>query len=185
MPHEEWNPGLDPPLRQLVESRHIVEGALYGTVPEEVLQESDKRALLQAGWTRRPYRDGSVFEPPTAAVEWERLKGEYRDLLFHAVHHKAPADTPWVGSRLEILNAVVESAWEERQEELRVLLNAWAYTSLWQVDPDGQRPLESQEVFFFYTARMRDAAVRALREGLTAPDAEDNFWAMIDALVEG
>ncbi|MBX5466439.1 MAG: hypothetical protein K6U14_02945 [Firmicutes bacterium] len=184
MAEREWDPGLDPALRETVDQRFINQGSLYGALPEEVLEDPQKRQLLHAGWSRRPYRDGSVWEPPTATVEWERLRRAYRDVVLHAVNHRAPANTPWVGPRLEILDAVVESSWEEREEGIRVLLSAWAFTSLWQATPESPQ-VEGQQVFFFYTARMRDAALRALNESLAPPADDDPFWEMVQALIEG
>lgn len=177
--------GLDQALRAHVEAHHVSEGQLFGMVPQNGLTGDERMALLAAGWTARNYQDRPMMEPPTLKVAWDELRRRHRDLTLHRINHRLPATTPWAGNRIEILEEMLASAWEAKEDEIRTLLNAWAFASVWtEPDVDTQsRSLEHRQTFFFYADRMKVAAERVLAEGVAAPEADDEFWTFVSALI--
>ncbi|SMC01855.1 hypothetical protein SAMN00768000_0120 [Sulfobacillus thermosulfidooxidans DSM 9293] len=177
------NFGLDNELKSQIDTQHVTEGALFGTVPQKVLSPDDTRQLERLGWVKRDYRDHPVMEPPQATLDWDHLSERHRDEVLHALSHRLVGGTPWVGNQHAILEELIDSIWEQRQEEIRVLLNAWAFAAAWAGHPDhNDRVVESRQTFYFYSASMRDAAEKAVELAVAAPGDDDEFWQYIQAL---
>lgn len=175
--------GLDSDLKSLVEQEYIKESALFGTVPQSKLNSGEMRELEKVGWTVRDYRDEPVVEPPQSAINWDNLSAEHRDHIFHAISHRLPQGTPWAGNKQAILEELVASAWDEREEEIRILLGSWTFAAAWSGHPDyNDRVVESRQTFYFYSAKMRNAAEKALHLVTEPPGDDDAFWEFIDAL---
>ena len=178
---------LDRRLRDQIEQTYLTEGQLFGMVPQSALTVEQRQRLLSAGWTSRNFVDAPMMEPPMLEIRWPDLKSRHRDATMHCVYHRVPAQTPWIGNRVEILEEMLGSAWEAKEDELRTVLSAWCYASAWTgpaAEPEANQSLESSEVFFFYTEPMRTATLRILQEGAGAPDDTDTFWDLLDALVK-
>lgn len=177
--------GLDQALRAHVEAHHVAEGQLFGMVAQNGLTSDERMALIAAGWTARNYQDRPMMEPPTLRVAWDDLRRRHRDLTLHRINHQLPGTTPWAGNRIQILEEMLASAWEAKEDEIRTLLNAWSYASVWtEPEDDGRtRSLEHRQTFFFYAERMKAAAERVLTEGVAAPEADDEFWTFVNALI--
>ncbi len=174
---------LDQEIKDQIDLEHLREGSLFGHVPQKVLSDDLIRSLQNLGWTKRDYRDHPVMEPPQATMDWDSLSARHRDEVLHAVSHRLPQGTPWVGNQYAILKELIDSIWEQRQDELRVLLNAWAFAAAWTGLADhNDREVESRQTFYFYTAAMRDAAEQAVAQSITAPPADDDFWQYVQAL---
>ncbi len=174
-------------LREQVDQAYLTEGRLFGMVPQSMLTIEERQQLLKAGWTSRNFVDAPMMEPPMLEVRWPDLKSRHRDATMHCVHHRVPGETPWIGNRIEILEEMLGSAWEAKEDELRTVLNAWCYASAWtapEEEPGSNQSVESSEVFFFYTEPMRTATLRILEEGTDAPGETDAFWDLLDALVQ-
>ncbi len=118
-------------------------------------------------------------------VRWHDLKERHRDRTLHRIHHRFPEDTPWAGNRLAILEELLSSIWDDQEDELRILLAAWTYASVWNEPPheSASAQLEAMQTFFFYSERMRNSMVQILEEGTTPPDEQHEFWSMLDVLV--
>ncbi|HBQ95762.1 MAG: hypothetical protein M1294_15485 [Firmicutes bacterium] len=174
---------LDSEIRAQIDSEHLTEGALFGTVPQKVLSDDLIRSLENLGWVKRDYRDHPVMEPPQATLDWDSLSAQHRDEVLHAISHRLPQGTPWVGNQYAILEELIDSMWEQRQDEIRILLNAWAFAAAWTGHPDhNDRMVESRQTYYFYTASMRDAAEQAVALGISAPPADDDFWVYVESL---
>ncbi len=177
--------GIDQDLKERVAKECIREGRLFGAVPQAELNQNEIMTLTQAGWTKRDYHDAPVMEAPQTTVDWVELRRRHRDRTLHAISHRFDQGAPWVGTRQEILEELLASKWEEQEDELRTLLHAFAFASMWNHE---ERPaddiLESQETFFFYTDRMRLTAEKAQQHVTQAPDGDNDFWTMVSALTE-
>ena len=177
--------GLSPELQERIRTRHVRSGRLFGALSQNELEPGEIRQLIQSGWLERPYQDEPVMIAPQITINWDRLRQQHRDHTLHAVSHRLPAGAPWAGTRQAILEELLASLWETREDELRTILHAWAYASMW--DAEGEHApsaLESQETFFFYTRRMKDSAEEALAVATEAPEAHDEFWTLVNALVD-
>ena len=174
---------IDREIKDQIDSEHLTEGPLFGSVPQKVLSDDLTRALQRLGWIKRDYRDLPVMESPQAIMDWDSLSAQHRDKVLHAVSHRLPQGTPWVGNQYAILGELIDSLWEQRQDEIRVLLNSWAFAAAWAGHADhNDRVVESRQIFYFYTVSMRDAAKKAVAVSISAPPAEDDFWQYVDAL---
>lgn len=183
MNEQELSLGLDVELTERVKSAYIHEGRLYGAVPQQDLTADERLQLSRAGWQTRNYQDRPVMEPPQATVDWDDLRLRHRDRTLHAISHRLPGGTPWAGNRQAILEEILGSVWEQQEDELRVLLHAWAFASVWGTPEENRKDrIESAETFFFYTTRMRDTAERALATATEAPPANADFWQLVFAL---
>lgn len=177
--------GLDQDLKERVAKDFIREGLLFGSVPQTDLAGDEMMELARAGWTQRDYHDAPVMEPPQTTIDWWSLQRQHRDSTLHAISHRFESGAPWVGPRQEILEELLASKWEEQEEELRTLLHAFAFASIWNQDEDADgAAIESHETFFFYTDRMRNTALKASQYATEAPDQENPFWDMVYALTE-
>ncbi len=177
--------GLDHDLKDRIGTRFIHEGPLFGSVPQDALTQDEMLQLAQAGWTRRDYQDAPVLEAPQFTIDWLNLQQQHRDRALHAIMHRLPDGAPWVGTRQEILEELLASTWEQQEDELRTLLHAFAFASIWSQDQDQQdNAIESRETFFFYTMRMRDTALKASQHATEAPGSEHEFWDMVSSLAE-
>ncbi|CAB1128247.1 conserved protein of unknown function [Candidatus Hydrogenisulfobacillus filiaventi] len=185
-PLELQNP-VPPALRAAVDRLHLTEGQLFGTIPPERLDRDQQQALLQAGWTRRNYADRPVLEPPHAEFDWEALRRRHAEATRAALHTRWPEAAEWGAQAWAIIDEVLASVWEEREEEARSLLAAWSFAALWPA-PDPGRPqdrMEGRQVFFFYADSFRRAAEAAAAEITRAPQAEDLFWTLVEAVPKG
>ncbi len=174
-------------LREQIEQTYLTQGQLFGMVPQSALTVEERQQLLTAGWTSRNFVDAPMMEPPMLEIRWPDLKSRHRDATIHRVYHRVPAQTPWIGNRAEILEEMLGSAWEAKEDELRTVLSAWCYASAWTtptVELESTQPVESSEVFFFYTEAMRTATLRILKKGTGAPNETDTFWDLLDALIK-
>ena len=179
----EVNRVLDHEVKTQIDNQYITEGALYGTVPQSVFDPDAIRQLQRLGWTKKDYRDHPVMEPPQETLDWDALSARHRDEVLHAVSHRLPQGTPWVGNQYAILQELIDSIWEQRQDELRILLNSWSFAAAWAGHSDhNDRVVESRQTFYFYTASMRDATEEAVKFIVTAPREDDEFWEYIQAL---
>jgi len=175
--------GLDQPLRERISEVFIREGQLFGAIPQTSLTVDEMMELSRVGWTRHDYHDAPVITAPQSTIEWSALRERHRDQTLHAVSHRLPDGAPWLGTRQAILEELLASTWEQKEDELRILLHAFAYTSMWsQEEPEADHAIESQEIFFFYTDRMRTSAIEATRYATESPQADDPFWDMVTAL---
>ncbi len=175
--------GLDNDLKERVAQDFIREGPLFGAVSQTHLTLDEILALSGAGWTKRDYHDAPVMEAPQSTIDWLALKQRHRDNTLHAISHRLEDGAPWVGTRQEILEELIASQWEAQEDELRTLLHAFAFASLWNHDDDdGDHSIESQEAFFFYTAKMQTTAVRATQYASESPASDSDFWDMVESL---
>ena len=175
---------LDQDLTERIRNHYIREGQLYGSLEQKDLTLDERKSLAQAGWVQHNYVDHPVMEPPQTLVDWTRLQAEHRDRTLHAISHRLPSGTPWAETRQAILEEMLGSLWDQQVDRVRILLHSWAYASVWSLPDDSGQPTkpESAEMFFFYTARMQNAAEAALQEITRFPDLDDEFWQMVDAL---
>ena len=177
--------GLDQDLKARVANNFTREGRLFGAVPQADLTSDEIMALSRAGWVKRDYHDAPVMEAPQSTIDWVSLKRRHRDTTLHAISHRLDQGAPWIGTRQEILEELLASKWEEQEDELRTLLHAFAFASMWNQDETpGQTAIESQETFFFYTERMRSTAAQASQYATEPPDSDNPFWDMVSALSE-
>jgi hypothetical protein len=179
---------LLPELRLLIDRDHIREGLLYGRLPLANVDEEAQRALESVGWRVRSYRDRPVAEPPEATIAWEHYRHVFRDNMRHATAHRLPGGIPLAGPKDAILDELIASVWDQRVEELRTVLGAFAFASVWpgsEDESDAPGPVsevEGAETFYFYTDAMRRAAVEAVAETASAPAADDPVWVLVDSL---
>lgn len=177
--------GLDQDLKDRIGTQFIREGPLFGSVPQDSFTQDEMLQLAGAGWARKDYQDAPVLEAPQSTIDWLRLQQQHRDRTLHAISHRLPDGAPWVGTRQEILEELLASTWEQQEDELRTLLHAFAFASIWSQDQDARdNSLESRETFFFYTVRMRDTALKASQYATEAPGEENDFWDMVSSLAE-
>lgn len=179
--------GLDQQLKDRIAAVCIREGRLFGTVPQSSLTTDEMMQLARAGWTRRDYQDAPVMEAPQSTIDWVNLRDNHRDRTLHAISHRLPEGAPWVGTRQAILEELLASTWEQQEDELRTLLHAFCYASIWSQDHGREAldsAIESSETFFFYTQRMRDTAAKATEYATEAPNSDDAFWEMVSSLDE-
>jgi len=182
----ELDVGIDQALRTYVQQHYLPDGRLFAMVPQASLTADERMELLRAGWTARHFVDAPVMEPPMLEIHWNDLRRRHRDLTLHRVHHRLPENTPWLGNRIAILEEMLSSAWEDKEEEFRTILAAWAYASVWnEPDPERETPdsVEAFQTFFFYSERLSQGMARILEEGTVPPNDGDDFWIMLDALV--
>lgn len=172
-------------LRTHIDRNHIHEGQLFGAVPAEGLSADDHATLERLGWQDRPYQDRPVLTPPESTVEWDRQKFVFRDNMLHAVAHRLPQGIPVIGNAEAIMEELVASTWEQREEQLRTVLGAFAFASLLS-EPQADRGcrVEDAETFYFYTAAMKHAAERALAESVKPPEDHDEIWSLVEALAD-
>ncbi|MDA8206849.1 MAG: hypothetical protein M0Z36_12350 [Thermaerobacter sp.] len=176
--------GLDFELKERVAHEFIREGRLFGSVPQAALTADEVAELTRAGWTKRDYHDAPVMEAPQSTIDWPILQQKHRDSTLHAISHRLEQGAPWVGTRQQILEELLASQWEEQEDELRTLLHAFAFASIWDQDEgaaDG-KAIESRETFFFYTQKMRATALKASSYATQAPQGDNGFWDMVSAL---
>ncbi len=176
--------GLDEDLKERIGQICIREGALFGAVPQSSLTTDEIMQLAQAGWERRDYHDAPVMEAPQSTIDWSALRSRHRDQTLHVISHTLPGGAPWVGTRQAILEELVASTWEQQEDELRTLLHAFCYASMWNHKDPQSEALETQETFFFYTERMRHTAEKATTHAVEAPNSDDRFWDMVQSLNE-
>lgn len=178
--------GLDVELKERVSAEFIREGRLFGALPQSSLTSDETAALVRAGWIKRDYHDAPVMEAPQATIDWVVLQSQHRDRTLHAISHRLEHGAPWVGTRQEILEELLASKWEEQEDELRTLLHAFAFASMWIQDngDDGAHAIESRETFFFYTERMKVTSVDASYYATKAPRRDSDFWDMVASLTE-
>lgn len=175
--------GLDQALRARVNSDFIREGRLFGAVPQMSLTADEIMELQRVGWIKRDYHDAPVMESPQSTIDWQQLKRRHRDSTLHVISHRLDEGAPWVGARQQILEELIASQWEEQEDELRTLLHAFAFASMWSQNDDAPNPrIESSETFFFYTERMRITALKASQHATKAPDSDNAFWDMLSSL---
>lgn len=175
--------GLDQALRMRVASDFIREGRLFGSVPQRSLTADEMMELERAGWAKRDYHDAPVMEAPQSTIDWQQLKRQHRDRTLHVISHRLAQGAPWVGTRQDILEELMASQWEEQEDELRTLLHAFAFASMWSQSEDAQdNRIESSETFFFYTERMRITALKASQHATQAPGNDNAFWDMVSSL---
>jgi len=120
-----------PELRLLIDRSHIREGRLYGHLPLDQLTEEARRALEQSGWRVHAYRDRPVASPPEATIRWDVYRIRFQDNMRHAAAHRLPGGIPLAGPKDAILDELIASVWDQRVEELRTVLSAFAFASLW------------------------------------------------------
>lgn len=184
-PEQSVDFGLDQDLKDRVAREFIRDGRLFGAVRQSDLIGDEMMELVRAGWTQHDYHDAPVMEAPHSTVDWLSLKLRHRDNTLHAVSHQLKNGAPWVGPHQEILEELLASTWEVQEDELRTLLHAFAFASMWNREESSDKDiLESQETFFFYTDRMRSAALRAADYATEAPESSNPFWEMVMALHE-
>lgn len=175
---------VSPALREAVDRLHLTEGRLFGAIPPDRLDRDQQEALLRAGWTRRNYADRPVLEPPHAELDWDALRRRHAGATREAIQVVWPDAPGWNPQAWAIIEEVLASVWEEREEETRALLSAWSFASLWP-EPDPARPqarVEGRQVFFFYADSFRRAA-EAAAEAITLPPArEEAFWTLVEAV---
>jgi hypothetical protein len=135
------NEGMAPELRLLIDREHIAEGLLYAHLPLGAVSDDDRAQLLNLGWTLRPYRDRPVLQPPEATFAWDRHHRLFRDNLRHAAAHRLPEGLPFAGANEAILDELIASVWEERTEELRTVLSAFSFASVWRAAGDDGEEL--------------------------------------------
>nr|WP_243239372.1 hypothetical protein [Sulfobacillus harzensis] len=174
--------GLDQDLKERIANIAIKKGPLFGAVPQSSLTTDEMMQLARVGWVRRDYHDAPVMVAPQSTIDWETLRTRHRDRTLHVVSHKLPEGAPWVGTRQAILEELVASTWEQQEDELRTLLHAFCYASMWNQEGTEGQAIESQETFFFYTERMRNTALKATGYAVEAPEANDQFWEMVNSL---
>lgn len=175
--------GLDQALKQRIEEQCIREGQLFGSVPQSAFTLDERMQLAQAGWLQHDYHDAPVMEAPQTTIQWDSLRARHRDATLHAISHRLKEGAPWVGTRQEILEELLASTWDQQEDELRTLLHAFAFASIWgPEDPSQPNAIESRETFFFYTDRMRDTALQAADYATAPPPREDEFWTMVSSL---
>ncbi|PSR20762.1 MAG: hypothetical protein C7B45_13530 [Sulfobacillus acidophilus] len=175
--------GLDEALRARVANDFIREGRLFGAVAQTSLTADEIVALQRAGWSKRDYHDAPVMEAPQSTIDWQQLRRRHRDSTLHVISHRLDQGAPWVGARQEILEELMASQWEEQEDELRTLLHAFAFASMWsQTDDAPSARIESSETFFFYTERMRTTALKASQYATNAPKNDHAFWEMVSSL---
>lgn len=185
MQDSEFDAGLDPRLRQRIADLYISEGRLFGSIGLQKLDPEEQTQLVRSGWTVREYQDRPVVEPPSETIDWDALRQHRKNRILGTLSERELKGWPWSGDRRAILDEVLDSAWEEKEEEIRTFLNAWTYASLWygsQDDVDEGFTVEQRQEFFFYTERMRQVALAAIDESITAPDEDANFWELIRSL---
>lgn len=175
---------MDQALKERIGEVFIREGSLFGTVPQVAITTDELMQLARAGWIRRDYQDAPVMEPPQSTVDWLALQQRHRDRALHAISHRMEHGAPWIGTRQEILEELLASNWEKQEDELRTLLHAFAFASLWNQDEDSGNAIESRETFFFYTERMQNTARQASAYATEAPGPDDDFWEMVSSLSE-
>ncbi len=176
--------GLDEQLTQRIQALFIRDGRLFGALPEKSLEPEDIQKLRAVGWVERQYHDEPVMEAPQITIDWDALRLRHRTETLHALSHRYAPGTPWVGTRHEILEELLASEWESKMDELKTVLHAWAYASVW--DLDGERPdtpIETRQTFFFYTAKMKESAHVAMDYVTQAPAAAEHFWQLVEALL--
>jgi hypothetical protein len=120
-----------PELRLLIDRSHIREGRLYGHLPLDQLTEEAQRTLEQSGWRVHAYRDRPVASPPEATIRWDVYRARFQDNMRHAAAHRLPGGIPLAGPKDAILDELIASVWDQRVEELRTVLSAFAFASLW------------------------------------------------------
>jgi hypothetical protein len=191
--------GFSPALRAEINQKHLRRGRLFGALVQEELAQEDCQALEGSGWTRKNYKDKAVLIPPTMTVAWDHEHAVFRDHVLHAAAHRLDRGLPVAGNAQAILEELIASAWEEREDQLRTVLNAFSFASLLpgpgeeqaaQAVPPGAldaatehgERMEGFETFFFYARSMRDAAARAVAEAVRAPGADDGIWELVEAL---
>lgn len=186
---------LLPELRARINSQHIRDGQLFGTVPTTDLALHEQETLERNGWESRDYRDRPVMVAPELTIVWDKERGVFRDNMLHVAAHRFEGGTPAVGNAREILDELLDSAWEDREESLRTVLAAFSFASVLSgasALSDAGEPMvpewsllrvEGSETFFFYTQAMRDAARRAVQETVRAADDEDEVWTLIGSLI--
>ena len=193
--------GFSPALRAQVNQKHLTTGHLFGSVPQDELAPPDLEALLKAGWVSKNYRDRAVILPPSMTVAWDHEHAVFRDHVLHAAAHRLPEGLPVAGNGQAILEELIASAWEEREEQLRTVLAAFCFASVLPA-PESSEPVggvapgallaatehgervEGFETFFFYADSMKGAARRAVAESVQTPDDHDGIWELVEALTE-
>ncbi|MCY0899903.1 MAG: hypothetical protein OWU33_13425 [Firmicutes bacterium] len=173
---------MDADLKTRIETLCIRDGRLFGTVPQASLTTDEVMQLARVGWHKRDYQDTPVMEPPQSTIDWWHLKAQHRDQTLHAISHRLQQGAPWIGTRQEILEELLASTWDVQEDELRTLLHAFAFASLWSHEEAAEEAIESRETFFFYTDRMRQTALKATQYAVKAPEPEDPFWEMVASL---
>ncbi|MCL8207370.1 MAG: hypothetical protein K6V97_04750 [Actinomycetia bacterium] len=172
-------------LKTRIDREHIREGRLFGALPAAALSPENQAELVKRGWTLKAYEDRTVLLPPETTVEWDRVLAVFRDNLLHRAAHRLPRGLPLAPDAQAIMEEVIASTWEQREEQLRVVLSAFAFASLLP-RPEGHtdRRVESFETFYFYTQAMKRAAELAVAEAAKAPEDDDEVWAMVEAVAE-
>lgn len=186
---------LLPDLRARIDSQHIRDGQLFGAMPTADLALQDQEILERNGWEPRHYRDLPVMVAPELTIVWDKEHGVFRDNMLHVAAHRFEGGTPAVGNAREILDELLDSAWEDREERLRTVLGAFSFASVLSGangPSEAGEPMipewsllrvEGSETFFFYTQAMRDAAQAAVKETVTAADDDDEVWTLIGSLI--
>ncbi len=175
--------GLDQNLMERISAHYISDGTLYGALPQTDVTVDERMALVRVGWILHNYQDRPVLEPPQMVINWAEGHKTYRDNALHAIAHRIPG-APFFGTRLEILEELIDSSWDQQVEDLRVVLHAWAFASLWDQPRGENHDIEAQQTFFFYTNQMRKTAADAFSAIMAAPDQDHEFWGLVSALTE-
>lgn len=178
---------VEPELRAHIDRVHITEGSLFANVPQEQLSADERKALLKAGWTVRNYQDRPMMEPPELLLDWQRLWEGYRHATLDQIARRWGNSLPtWGENHRLVLEEVLASQWEEREDAMRALLAGWTFASAWQRESgeaaDPAQRLEGRQVFFFYAESFRAAAREALDYLTRPPDADDAFWNLAEAV---
>jgi hypothetical protein len=122
--------GFSPELRAQVNQKHLRKGRLFGAVLRDEFSPADRQALIQAGWEQHNYKDKAVLVPPSMTVAWDHQHAIFRDHMLHATAHRLPEGIPAAGNAGAILEELIASAWEEREDQLRTVLSAFSFASL-------------------------------------------------------
>lgn len=175
------HPGLDQDLIARVNQHHIHEGPLYGSLPQSEVTPDERQELIRVGWIAQNYIDQPVMEPPQHVFDWAHGRLTFRDNILHLVAHRFPT-APLLGTRQAILEELIDSAWEQQVDDLRVVLHAWAFASAWVKSSEDEADLEGRQSFSFYTDQMQKTAQEAFRSALVAPGPDHEFWDLVKSL---
>ncbi len=175
------HPGLDHDLIARINQHYIHEGPLYGSLPQSEVNADERRELIRVGWIAQNYIDQPVMEPPQHIFDWAAGRITFRDNILHLVAHRFP-NAPLLGTQQAILEELIDSAWEQQVDDLRVVLHSWAFASAWAKSSDEEVDLQGRQSFSFYTDQMQKTAQAAFRATVAAPAPDHEFWELVKAL---
>lgn len=176
------HPGLDQDLMARINAHYVQEGPLYGSLPQSEVNPDERRELTRVGWIAQNYIDQPVMEPPQHIFDWATGRITFRDNILHMVAHRFP-NAPLLGTQQAILEELIDSAWEQQVDDLRVVLHSWAFASAWIKSSDDEGDLETRQSFSFYTDQMQKTAQQAFAATMAAPALDHEFWELVKSLV--